>query len=740
MENEIEFIKFDKLPHFESINSLYCKAIQPLVDKIFDGEMNNHIIGYQKSTERNIHYNNFKSHGLGQNDIDRLIEKKYQEPLENKFNDTNKLGILEIGFLNFLLLNNERLLILKGYRGTGKSELIRFISKYFVDNIRHENCPYKSTCTNKVQHIIIDFIENEFSNSDFSRDFSIRVFNEIGASFGKIISGNRISFIDDFVKYCIEINSTYFFDIQEAIVDKYNNWFEFSERKKYNIIFGWIRNRFENNYIENGLSALFEIVKFYHNRFNRNFGCLMLIMDNIDKLNIEQQNIVIGIADGISRSSGFQIVIPVRLTTLNNVGGYANHLFNICTNIGYPPLELCILRMKHYIENKEKYSDYYNCKLIPDKYIDAFDKRINFIYGKLTSLESKYKYERLDKTLNSLAGVSIRKCLRLFRRMFMNFCIEWIEPCPVEDLLIRSLLTYQHSNGKMNTNIDKRIHNMFQNIKTKSLTLNNLRILNTISYCEKNSIPLTVNELSESLCLYHGANQDEFNILLSNLWRQGKRVIILSDVGVNESKSKISKANIELTKSGYGHLEYLSSSLQYLQCCFEVIDLNEKIVNEITNVIYDYLNIQNANTHLKKLLDDSLRDIDNKTFKYFVPKHIDYSNFNERIRFIRIMLRLLYLKDVVETIQYKIRYINTSLEIKSIAKISNLVSVPILIGISNSILNITQNKAISFDERKLWIDLIRLVNEWNKFLFPRSDFNNELDKMFLRISSDDKLN
>ena len=94
------------------------------------------------------------------------------------------------------------------------------------------------------------------------------------------------------------------------------------------------------------------------------------------------------------------------------------------------------------------------------------------------------------------------------------------------------------------------------------------------------------------------------------------------------------------------------------------------------------------------------------------------------------------MKDVVETIRYKKAYNKATENIKSISKISNLVTVPIIIGITNSVLNITQNMPISSDERELWKDLILLVYEWNKLLFPRSDYNRDLERLNNKVSSE----
>jgi len=728
MENEITFIKLNKVPHYKG-NESYNYAIQPLVEKIFDGEINNHAIGYQSSKESNIVANNFKRNAIGEKNED-LTKEQYQQSLNNDFFHPEYLGFLERGFVNFILINNRNLLVLKGYRGTGKSELIRYVSKFISDNRKHDTCQYKDACPKKSQHVIINFNEGEFpDNSKFSSAVSIKIFNAIAAELGRLISITPINIIDDFINICVENYEPFLFSVKVEVVDKHIDWSEFSEQQKYNIIYSWIRKRFENEYINNGLTAIYKILNHYNSVVCRRAGCFLLIMDNIDQLNIEQQNKIMVIAKSINSQSNIQVIIPVRLTTFNNIQGNASINFVACSNIGFSPLNLCLLRIKHYIENKEEFSDYYGHKFIDGKYRKEFDSRLNYIYNGLTTDNQKDKLRRLEKTFEALAGVSIRKCLRLFRRLFLNYTIEWNDITPHEDMLIRSLYSYKYDNGKMNIDDDNRIHNIFQDNQTKSLTLNNLRILNTVYYCEQNSISIKIRELFEGLKLYNEISEDKFDMYLSVLWRQGKRVLTLLDVGTNEEKDKKYNAQPQITKSGVKHIDCLCCDLQYLQNCLEIVDLNTKIVKGNVAEALKYTDDIVGNQQIKTLLSDSLKGIENKRYIDFTPNFVDYNDINQRIHYIRIMLRLLYLKDVVETIHYKVRYNTTSEDIRSISKITNLISIPIIIGISNSVMKITQNNQMSFDEREWWKELIHLVCEWNLILFPSSDYNTELNKL-----------
>lgn len=716
---EEKFIKIINPPDCGiRINYDYTNHIGVLVEKIFDGAINNHAVGYQVSTEKNIDCNIFKD-GVNKT----LLFDNYNSSLSTYFNNSDKLGNIEKRFINYLLFSDNKLVVLKGYRGTGKSELIRYVSKFIVENRCHNNCnSYKICKSKKVIHIFIDFKEDEISEENTGADFERKLYPKLESALIDLFNNDEI--ISSFIEYAIKNRMENFATIDVALVYSIKNWNKISFDKKFRYILNWVRQD------ESKLDMLYELLKYIKTKYNQSPNCFCLIIDNIDQLRIEQQHVIVDIVNKISNKLNIKVIIPVRLTTCNNIKGNAGGNFWGCGHMGFPPIDLCLLRIKHYLENQT--NDYYKADLIPRHYRKAFDQRLRHVYNKLTISPQKGKceFERLYRTFESTAGVSIRKCLRLFRRLFLNYTIDWNDPNPKEDLLIRSLYSYKYTNGRMNPKEDNRIHNIFRT-DNGALTLSLIRILHTVWENERNSDKIRVNELRKTLSLYYPIDDNNFDSLFQILWQQGKRVITLVDVGTHEM-SKIGDAMIEITKAGIGHLQYLSKDLQYLQNCFEVIDMNNTNINFSKEDVDIF---RNTNTHdqIKQNLNESLNDFSNDTYKNSIPIEIDYNNFGSRMAFLRKMLRILYMQDVIETMHYLRKYNAQNERIQKVSIINNLVSVPIIIGVTNSVFNIAKNNELLESEKDDWKDFVMLLSLWNECLFPKSNYNKDLSNLISRL-------
>jgi hypothetical protein len=740
--NEIKFVTVKDIPNKQSKNYRYNEAIRPLVLKIFDANVNNRATHYLKSTNNNIAFNNFKAQALGSKHANL---SNYTDPLDNRFTNTHLLGPLEQGFINFLLLADNDLVVLKGYLGTGKTELINYVSRFMIENKRHDNCPCRDKCSaHRVAHVMVDvnkFINIGSDTSKFLQNFSTLLFGNIATEFRRLIIKNGT--MDSLVNYCTEENVPNLAFLKTHLKFNVPEWTNYSEKDKYDYVLLWIKQQYEANNIEIAVDMLCEILKFYKQQYPIEKNCFALIIDNIDKLEIPAQNEVVGLAKAINRKAEMLVIIPVRLTTFYKIKAYASDSFNVCDNMGLPPVNLCLARMKHYMDHKD--DEYYKCA-VDSEYLDMFNQRILYIYSVLTEKKEKkekndrYLYDRLYKTLEALAGVSIRRGQRIFKRLFLNYTVDYEDNLPSEDLLIRSLYSYENESGKMNTREDKRLHNIYQDTDTMSCTLHNLRILNTIKYCEQNSIPIKVKDLKSVLCLYEDIDEKQVQSLLKVLWKQRKRIITMKDVGSNETWEIKNDASIEMTKAAYGYLEYLSSDLQYLQSCLECIDLNERIVKNYTDTVLYYIPEDMGETY-KLFMIRSIQEMENARYIDFLPLAIDYSDIFDRFKFIRTMLRIVYKKDVIETVNYIHNIKRQNSEIKGMSKISNIVSIPIVKGVAYSVLNILKSmeesasslvKARVYAERADWESDITLVESWNTSLFPSSDYNTDLTKLIRR--------
>jgi len=119
------------------------------------------------------------------------------------------------------------------------------------------------------------------------------------------------------------------------------------------------------------------------------------------------------------------------------------------------------------------------------------------------------------------------------------------------------------------------------------------------------------------------------------------------------------------------------------------------------------------------------------------PDTIDYKVFGSRMKFIGSILRFLYLKDVIETINYLYSQETKVYRTQQLGKITNLISAPIIIAFTQSILNISQRgeHSINFSEElDYWIDFINTISEFNSILFPGSSLNKEFIFLINRIN------
>jgi hypothetical protein len=746
---QIELINLKNLPYYpkngvRSEAGSFVGQITPLVEFMFNGDTEKHPMGYVLSTNTNRIINRFKSLVRTEGDItiETAWDDKYRGEPTN-FTDTENLGPMERGVLNFISVNTGSLIVLRGFRGTGKSELLHFIAKFMLRNKKHHNCEHSLKCPRKnISNIFLDF--NSFSFTAFKRDLYRELFKKIGYElkflFNRELLANflqdcKIPIIDSFK----ENHKTIFQNIEVDLIRKKKDWDTFDYDTQYQNIYTWI----EKKDIKTSFEAILGMLYFYTSKYpSRN--CTTIFIDNIDKLEDKHQAEAIGIIKEVNEKAGVQVVMTTRLTTFRNGIGNASLSYCVLEHYGHSPLEICLKRIEHYLNNKTTLQYYRNVRFsIQQKYpeyLEAFEKRLEYIYIGLTS-KTDNKFTRLKRTLDALPGVSIRKSIKLFRRLFYNYVIRWQDTEPTEDMLIRSLYSYHYKDGKMDIN-DRRIHNIFCEPATQNLTLSSLRILHIMQQCEKKGIRVTKQDIEDTIC--HIFNQKTSGDLLEQLWKSGKRVIIYSFFD-QKDKKKNKEATLEMTKSGYLYLRYLCSDLQYIQSCFEIID--KKFDIQGIDEVLAYIKIatkDKTNCYAEKVLEQTIQDVQkNGTESLYPPKPINYNEKYKRFEYIRSILKVIFYKDIIETISYKKQFNTTKKELKRIAKIDNMVTVPIITGVTSSIIKISKSKTkdeclkIEMEE---WYNFILLVKELNTVFFPKSDYKEGLEsisnKLFKLISNE----
>ena len=740
--------RFKNIPFIPAENREYIDAIKALCSDIFYGyDVGN--IGYITSTEENYKYNrNFYLYRKEQyqdcegNASRELLNPEINEPSSTSENvitndflqKTDGLGPLEKGFINHLLSPQKKgCIIYTGARGSGKTALMKYVSKFLKENKLHEKCGFFNKChRHKDTHLFFDFNR---SICNQLRDFFSDLFF---VKFKKIICEiyNNDDIIESFIQSSSNGNSSYFDCISDDIKSNGRKWKKLKPEQKITVISKWIIKNYKSDYTT-GVKAFYEMLEFYHKQYSReDQTCLVLFFDNIDILEEELQNSIIAEIAKLNQGTNIKTVITSRLTTFNYIKARQSFNFNIYQNAGISPIKLLLKRITFYFENKDAYQTI-RAQIRRD-FLSAFDSRLAYIYKQLTEKECN---NRLSNSLEALSGLSIRRCLQIFRRLFYNTVIHWSDPCPKEGMLLRALYAYDFDDGFMRRD-DNRITNIFMTPRKQHLTLLPLRILRALHNARKQEEIITKNDLIEHINLFkkRTTSKDlELAKEVINILRvPEKRLVFISGFGMSEDNLvEKSDSNINLTYAGTLYLEYLCTDFQYIQNCFEIIKWNTKIEGYSTEAI-KYVENNCTNNTTKSILVQSLKSlmqVEESIATIGRKGEIDSENFCEKFKFIRIALKYLLHKDIIETLNYKVKYDEDKNLAKYIFEIDELITVPIINNVINSVLaiclSIRQTLELS-EEIKEWNNLLFLTQNFNSLIFPDSIYNKSLNRTIKR--------
>lgn len=696
------------IPVHRSENELFIHQIKPLVEEIFNGETENKNIGYIQSSVENFrdrshqylcseeHISPFDE----RNTQRELIDVKYQNNACIECKDIDSLGPLEKAFINSLYSYNNGVTILTGALGSGKSSLIRHISKYIKTNRVHANCKFQKLCKHhKDFHLFFDF-----NSSVFDKDTETSFYTELYTKLSNMLLDllNYTGALDDFMAWIRKKKSEKlrFFEYHIECKFRENEWGEKKEDKKFYEIKLFIEDNYST--YKTRFMALLEILDYYHDEYGtRESMCLMLIFDNIDILDEADQNIIIREINIINHMSRIKIIMTSRLTTFNRIRGNASFSFGVFNNTGIQPLTLILRRIEHYLQNKETHERYKNVRgPIPEDKLKSFDDRLSKIYTELNS----QRFQRLKKTLIALSGLSCRRGLRIFRRLFYNHIILWNDTSIKEDLLIRSLYSYDFPKGKMHPE-DTRLSNVFLSPYDNNLTLSPLRILGALSYRPNHEVGMTKEMLFNNIKLFNPTNNDDsLQKIIDVLNKTQKRLIYTS----GSSASNEVETEIRITFTGQNYLSYLSNDLQYLQSCFEIILW--KVEKKLLQKAMDYLR-DIKETSAKRVLCDALSVLYNEGAKAYLPERIDYASLINRIQFIRKSLNVVFYQDICETIVF----IKATTEKNEDIIPNTMISIPIIVSAGESVKNILSGLSDipnSREELLDWQSFIDLIREY----------------------------
>ncbi|MDR1895429.1 MAG: KAP family NTPase [Prevotellaceae bacterium] len=717
-------ILFQNLP-YKPGNRLYKNVIDALVEQIFDGYDWKKHGDYIIINDNRPKYTYFSSEsqyksadpGISRELIDIASEAKIEHV--DFIADYSGLGTVEKALINRLLIGEEGVIVLTGALGSGKTALLRYVSTYLDKHKNHGGCRYYGSCQrHKDIHVFFDFNAFPFTpKDDIVVEFYRKLFYDLIENIQDVFCRCIIldSFIEDHQRDGI------FFGMRKALMNN-PDWSQWGETDKLEGILEWIIDKYERFDIKTGVYALLKMLTFYHDTYpRRDQTCFLCIFDNIDILYEEYQKPIIEELNKISQASKIKIILTTRITTFNHVRNNYSFPFRVFEHVGIFPMELVLKRMEHYRNNrKNEEAQYVTMRQNIDRaYLKNFDDRLDFIYDQLKN----QRYERLGQTLESLSGLSVRRSLQLCKRLFYNHTIPWDEVDPKEDILIRCLHSYDFDAGKMHPD-DHLITNIFRDPNNGYPSLILLRILNALYIARANN-DITIQNLIDHISIFDKSvqNQERADYIIQILRSPEKRLLYVSGFGPSEDAIAAKRnSKVKISRSGELYLNHLCRNLQYIQNCFEIIEWNITVEGNITEAIR-YINNNCPDEHSKTILLQSLLDIQNRDITEMIPNEVDYDQLHERFRSIRMALRFLFNKDVLETINYKLIYERNE-SVRNIFEINSLITVPVIAHVAQSILNITkpsmENNTVLTNEVMQWKDLIFMIHEWTKLLFRRS--------------------
>ncbi|MDR1505417.1 MAG: KAP family NTPase [Prevotella sp.] len=716
-------------------NDTYKQAIGGLVERIFT-TLDCGFIGYIKSTEKNYHQRHvhFLSPKQYQSDSPEVKSELASYTPENDticrsflYNDSG-LGPLEKGLIGTLLSIDTGIIVFTGALGSGKSSVLRYVSQYLIDHKKHATCSFYEKCQRrKDQHIFFDFNGFLYTDEDkvvtaFYRELYFMLKEKI-----------RLVFCDNsIIAGFMQTAEGHFRDMQSHLleVDRMN------ASEKLSVMLNWIDAKKEAEGYDYCVGLFMNMLQYYRSTHipRRDHTCFLLFFDNIDILSEENQRLIIREISVLNHRAEIKTVLAVRINNFNNIKRHASFNFRPYENYGISPIEIVLGRIRHYLDNKDTNDTYRNLRsVIRESFLEKFDERLEFIYDSITT----ERYSRLAKTLESLSGAGIRRGLQISKRLFLNRVIGWRETNPKEDVLIRCIYSYDFDGGRMRPD-DHYITNLFLDPATQYPSLVSLRILNALHIARKNNeVEITIDNLIDHICLFdrqqekpqHKATVNRFIEMLRSI---EKRLLFVPSFN-NGYNTANPEPTISISRTGELYLANLCKDMQYLQSCFEIIRWNIQIEGSIEHALH-YIKRSCDNTTTSQILIRSLEELRGDNRVIHIPDAVDNNKPEERFRFLRMALRFLFDKDLIETINYKLAY-DRNPQVPNVIIIDSLIMVPVIAGAASSVLHIIRSYMETalrnnrdhehlnrlYNEFLQWQDFLVMLYAWIDLLFPLSD-------------------
>jgi len=492
---------------------------------------------------------------------------------------------------------HNRFIFITGEIGSGKSLLLTYLDKKIIPGLPHNSSHNAQYCDRRRISIAVDFDERPkgFENDEtriVAEGFMEKLIVNIKNETNKLInSQEENSFLEAQFKSSKKNKRDIFRKLENIIKDSKpginKNDEAYAEIKKEVLYeFHQYCNTFksDNKYNFNHLEALsycLALLKHVlYTKYNASRGCLLLIIDNIDKLSSFQQRTVLdSIINHIMPSYEGLIIITMRNETFEQ-----HKIRSKFTNVAdfkkqeTPNLiDVILNRISMFIENPKDYSN--KCLTCTTNEFDTKCKAIE----KLKDFIINNK-RNLNDFLNNIFGKSIRNLI-----VGSDFLIKLSNEFINEDVSIGKLKRLFLSQGEnfyqQETNIF--INNLFRVKENKCrgealLKLYILKYLNLLNDIGKNGV------LSK---LYSDLGRFEFDLELLpealNDMMNLERQLIISHGQVEFDKNDLnSDDELEITELGLNHINKLIKDQNYMQ---EVVLDTYYPIEQNSDLIKQYL-------------------------------------------------------------------------------------------------------------------------------------------------------
>lgn len=525
--------------------------------------------------------------------------------VNNEIENFSNFGPNEKFLINRIRFSPSHLLLMVGGIGVGKTS---FFTKFFLKEMPHKIihsqdqsnsiCPFyiyldvlsDANIIQPNKDITTNYVKSRFSdllcNRIEQKINELNLFNieeEITLIWDFVLSGESKNLYSNAcfskISQLIRNNKA---EIKDKIGEDYKKCLAIRQNIKSEI---YKDSEYRISYIESILAYIKE--KYYKNHPN----CLLIIIDNVDRLEIQSQQAIKLALKPFARNSGLKTILPIRQTTFSQSfgGDYHSEPVDTFPFCGATPLEVITNRLKCFLE-----SNYEQYTYIPIEDFLLIKKAIEKILKEVI-LKPWFK-----TYFDSLVGRSVRRG-QVLARSIINTGIFEIKKFGADDKsipkhtqIVRSLLVGPYAAYKWSDDDEAIVENIFE---TQSLSgysnLIKLRILRMllIRYNrDNNEDGLLIGDLLSDLDGFNYTIELIFKTL-NELLSKPKRLIWTDAVSAFVSEKDLighQNSKIRITSAGRGYAKYLYKDMDYIQEIMLDVYCNSEYFGENKGYLWQY--------------------------------------------------------------------------------------------------------------------------------------------------------